>query len=77
MLEEADTQGLSVSIEAADTCHCNDGKTFDECNNVYHIEALDSRAATYEALNKLDHAMADAERILEMAPRRPDVSHLE
>lgn len=56
------------------TCHCKVGRMFNKCNRVHHIQALDLRAATYEALHKLDQAKKDAEWILELAPHLPDVS---
>ncbi|KAG6164801.1 hypothetical protein E4U11_000891 [Claviceps purpurea] len=46
----------------------NNGK----CDNVHHIEALDSRAAAFEAMGELDSATDDAEWILELAPQLPD-----
>ncbi|CCE29320.1 uncharacterized protein CPUR_03013 [Claviceps purpurea 20.1] len=56
------------------TCHCeasanlNNGK----CDNVHHIEALNGRAAAFEAMGDLDRATHDAERILVLAPELPD-----
>ncbi|CCE29345.1 uncharacterized protein CPUR_03038 [Claviceps purpurea 20.1] len=46
----------------------NNGK----CDNVHHIEALDSRAAAFEAMGELDSAADDAEWILQLAPQLPD-----
>lgn len=57
-------------------CHCSVGKTFNKCGNVVHIQALDYRAATFEALQQLERAKKDAEWILELAPRFPDVRYL-
>lgn len=64
----------SIFKEAMYTCKCEVGKTFSKCDNKNHIQALDYRAATFEALEKLDRAKRDAEWILELAPRLPDVS---
>lgn len=71
--EKVAAEGGSIFKEAMYTCSCDVGKTFSKCNNVHHIQALDFRAATFEALDKLDRAMKDAEWILELAPRLPDV----
>jgi F-box/TPR repeat protein Pof3 len=49
------------------------GRTFNKCDNLLHIQALDYRAATFEAMNELERARKDAEWILELAPRLPDV----
>ncbi|KAG6163699.1 hypothetical protein E4U11_001722 [Claviceps purpurea] len=56
------------------TCHCavNEDLKSGKCDNVYHIEALDSRAAAFEAMGDLDSATDDAEWILELAPQLPD-----
>ncbi|KAM5352315.1 hypothetical protein ACJ41O_005038 [Fusarium nematophilum] len=54
------------------TCTCPVGKTFNKCDNKYHIQALDYRAATWEELQELGRARRDAEWILELAPRLPD-----
>ncbi|GAB0145379.1 hypothetical protein EsHS_00005810 [Epichloe bromicola] len=62
----------SIFKEAMYNCRCDVGRTFNKCNNIHHIQALDFRAATFEALEKLDRAMKDAEWILELAPRLPD-----
>ncbi|KAG6015932.1 hypothetical protein E4U54_002691 [Claviceps lovelessii] len=70
--EKVAAEGGSIFKEAMYTCSCDVGKTFSKCNNVHHIQALDFRAATFEALDKLDRAMKDAEWILELAPRLPD-----
>ncbi|EXV04435.1 tetratricopeptide domain protein [Metarhizium robertsii] len=58
--------------EAMYNCKCDVGRTFNKCDNRNHIQALDYRAATFEALGKLDRAKKDAEWILELAPRLPD-----
>ena len=55
-------------------CICHVGKTFNKCDYELHIKALDYRAATFEALKELERAKRDAEWILELAPRMPDVS---
>ncbi|CCE33163.1 uncharacterized protein CPUR_07087 [Claviceps purpurea 20.1] len=70
--EKVAAQGGSIFREAMYTCHCDVGRMFSKCDNGYHIQILDFRAATFEALGKLDHAMKDAEWILELAPRLPD-----
>ncbi|CCE33860.1 uncharacterized protein CPUR_07788 [Claviceps purpurea 20.1] len=70
--EAVAAQGGSIVREAMYTCHCDVGRTFSKCDNVYHIQALNSRAATYGALGKLDRAVKDAEWMLELAPRLPD-----
>ncbi|KAG6156218.1 hypothetical protein E4U11_005697 [Claviceps purpurea] len=70
--EKVAVQGGSIFREAMYTCHCDVGRIFSKCDNGYHIQALESRAATFEALGKLDHSMKDAEWILELAPRLPD-----
>ncbi|KAG6159134.1 hypothetical protein E4U11_004397 [Claviceps purpurea] len=58
------------------TCHCEDSGNLNngKCDNVHHIEALNGRAAAFEAMGDLDRATRDAERILELAPELPDVS---
>lgn len=67
----------SIFKEAMYNCKCEVGKTFNKCDNKNHIQALDYRAATFEALEKLDRAKKDAEWMLELAPRLPDVgTHL-
>lgn len=55
------------------TCKCSVGQVFSKCDNALHIQALDYRAATFEALNELERAKKDAEWILELAPRLPEV----
>ncbi|KAG6152098.1 hypothetical protein E4U11_007636, partial [Claviceps purpurea] len=70
--EKIASQGGSIFKEAVEICPCNVGILFKKCDNSHHIQALDSRAATYEALSKLDQAIKDAEWILELAPRLPD-----
>ncbi|CCE31692.1 uncharacterized protein CPUR_05546 [Claviceps purpurea 20.1] len=70
--EHVAAQGGSIFREAMYTCHCEVGKTFSKCDNEHHILALDLRAASFEAMDKLVHAMRDAEWILELAPRLPD-----
>ncbi|KAJ3524291.1 hypothetical protein NM208_g12114 [Fusarium decemcellulare] len=65
-------EGGSIFNEAMYTCTCPVGKTFNKCDNQHHIQALDYRAATWEALQELDRARKDAEWILELAPRLPD-----
>ncbi|KAG6159132.1 hypothetical protein E4U11_004395 [Claviceps purpurea] len=72
--EKVATQGGSIFREALHTCHCDVGKNFSQCDNGHHIQALCSRAETFEEMGKLDDAMKDAEWILELAPRLPDVS---
>lgn len=63
----------SILDEAMHTCVCDVGKTFDKCSNHVHIMALDYRAGTFEAINELGRAQRDAEWMLELAPRMPDV----
>lgn len=72
--EQVVLDGGSIFNEAMYKCTCSVGKTFNKCENVFHIQALDYRAATFEALNELERARRDAEWILELAPRLPDVS---
>lgn len=63
----------SIFHEAMYNCTCDVGKTFNKCDNELHIKALDYRAATFEAMQELDRARKDAEWMLELAPRFPDV----
>ncbi|CCE33753.1 uncharacterized protein CPUR_07679 [Claviceps purpurea 20.1] len=70
--EKVAAQGGSIFQEAMHTCHCDVGRMFSKCDNGYHIQALESRAAIFEALGNLDHAMKDAEWMLELAPGLPD-----
>ncbi|CCE29408.1 uncharacterized protein CPUR_03101 [Claviceps purpurea 20.1] len=70
--EQVAGQGGSIFKEAMYTCHCDVGREFNKCDNMYHIQALDFQAITFEALGKLDHAVKNAEWILELAPRLPD-----
>jgi hypothetical protein len=55
------------------TCSCEVSKKFNKCSNLTHIAALDYRAATYEAMLKVQHAQRDAEWLLEIAPRSIEV----
>ncbi|KAM3482883.1 hypothetical protein MY8738_003683 [Beauveria namnaoensis] len=66
-------KGGSIFHEAMYTCSCSVGKMFNKCDNPVHIKALDYRAATFESMKELDRAKRDAEWILELAPRLPDV----
>ncbi|KAI5462561.1 hypothetical protein BGZ63DRAFT_384182 [Mariannaea sp. PMI_226] len=59
----------SIFNEAMYNCKCSVGKTFNKCDKPLHIQALDYRAATFEALGELARAQRDAEWILELAPR--------
>jgi hypothetical protein len=52
---------------------CGIGQKFGKCDNEYHIKALDYRAAVHEAQNRIDLAREDAEWLLELAPRKPEV----
>ncbi|KAM0429331.1 hypothetical protein ACHAPT_006546 [Fusarium lateritium] len=70
--EKVAQEGGSIFNEAMYTCKCPVGKTFNKCDDKHHIQALDYRAATWEALQELDRARRDAEWILELAPRLPD-----
>lgn len=63
----------SIFNEAMYNCKCFVGKTFNKCDNPKHIQALDYRAATFEAMGELERAKKDAEWMLELAPRFPDV----
>lgn len=65
---------MSIFFEALNTCNCDVGKIFSNCDNPLHLQALDYRAATFEALGALDRSRKDAEWMLEIAPRCPDVS---
>ncbi|KAH7149550.1 hypothetical protein B0J13DRAFT_621398 [Dactylonectria estremocensis] len=67
--EKVALEGGSIFNEAMYTCKCSVGKTFNKCDNALHIQALDYRAATFEALQELNRAQRDAEWILELAPR--------
>ncbi|KAL6415073.1 hypothetical protein AUP68_01615 [Ilyonectria robusta] len=67
--EKVALEGGSIFNEAMYTCQCSVGKTFNKCENLLHIQALDYRAATFEALQELARAQRDAEWILELAPR--------
>jgi F-box/TPR repeat protein Pof3 len=71
--EKAAAEGRSIFNEALHNCKCEVGKTFDQCDNKLHIQALDYRAATFEAMGELDRARRDADWMLELAPRLPDV----
>ncbi|RMJ06420.1 hypothetical protein CDV36_013980 [Fusarium kuroshium] len=70
--EKVAQEGGSIFNEAMYTCKCPVGKMFNKCDNKHHIQAIDYRAATWEALQELDRARRDAEWILELAPRLPD-----
>ncbi|CCE31413.1 uncharacterized protein CPUR_05266 [Claviceps purpurea 20.1] len=65
---------LSIQFGNSKCCHCvlsrysGNGK----CDNVHHLEALNGRAATFEAMGEFDLAKKQAEWILEMAPQLPD-----
>ncbi len=72
--EQVAAEDGSIFNEAMYKCSCPVGKTFNKCDHELHIKALDYRAATFEALKELDRARRDAEWILELAPRLPDVS---
>lgn len=71
--EKVALEGGSIFNEAMYTCKCSVGKTFNKCENLLHIQALDYRAATFEALQELARAQRDAEWILELAPRLLEV----
>lgn len=71
--EKVALEGGSIFNEAMYTCQCSVGKTFNKCENLLHIQALDYRAATFEALQELARAQRDAEWILELAPRLLEV----
>ncbi|KAG6158315.1 hypothetical protein E4U11_004789 [Claviceps purpurea] len=70
--EKIASQGGSIFKEAVEICPCNVGILLKRCDDPHHIQALDFRAASYEALGKLNQAIKDAEWILELAPRLPD-----
>lgn len=63
----------SIFNEAMYTCTCDVGKTFSKCDAANHIRALDYRAATFEAMGELERSKLDAEWLLELAPRLPEV----
>ncbi|KAK7427099.1 hypothetical protein QQZ08_006368 [Neonectria magnoliae] len=70
--EKVALEGGSIFKEAMYNCKCLVGKTFNKCDNSLHIQALDYRAATFEAIPDLGRAQKDAEWILELAPRLLD-----
>uniref|UniRef100_A0A8H7KB55 F-box domain-containing protein n=1 Tax=Bionectria ochroleuca TaxID=29856 RepID=A0A8H7KB55_BIOOC len=65
--EEVASRNGSIFDEAM-KCTCEIGKSFNQCRNSLHIQALNYRAATFEAMNELVRARKDAEWILELAP---------
>lgn len=71
--ESVAAENGSIFNEAMYTCTCDVGKTFNKCDNPLHIKALDYRAATFEAIKEFGRAKKDAEWMLELAPRLPDV----
>lgn len=71
--EDVASKDGSIFNEAMYSCTCSVGKTFNKCDKDDHIQALDYRAATFEALEELERARRDAEWMLELAPRRLDV----
>lgn len=72
--EEVAAKGGSIFDEAMYKCTCAVGKTFGKCSSLLHIQALDYRAATWEAMKELDRARKDAEWMIELSPRVLDVS---
>lgn len=64
----------SVYAEATKECKCGAEKTWGRCHREGHVQALDYRAACFEKMGKLDMARRDAEWLLEIAPRRLEVS---
>ncbi|CAF3568598.1 unnamed protein product [Fusarium graminearum] len=66
------SEGGSIFNEAMYTCECTVRTTFNKCDNMLHIQALDYRAATFEDIKELERAQKDAEWMLELAPRLPD-----
>ncbi|CCE33863.1 uncharacterized protein CPUR_07791 [Claviceps purpurea 20.1] len=71
--EEVGISGESIFEEAMlDHETCGVPWKYSKCDNVHHIQALDLRAAMYEATGKLDLAVRDAEWMLELAPQLPD-----
>ncbi|KPM43089.1 hypothetical protein AK830_g3459 [Neonectria ditissima] len=70
--EKVALEGGSIFKEAMYNCKCSVGKTFNKCDNYLHVQALDYRAATFEAIPDLGRAQKDAEWILELAPRLLD-----
>lgn len=71
--EDVASKDESIFTEAMYNCKCSVGKTFNKCDKDIHIQALDYRAAAFEALKELERARRDAEWMLELAPRRLDV----
>ncbi|RCI13307.1 hypothetical protein L249_1032 [Ophiocordyceps polyrhachis-furcata BCC 54312] len=67
----------SIYDEAMFTCTCDASKLFSKCEDVVHLAALDSRAATFEALRELDRAEADAKWMLELAPGLPHADRVQ
>lgn len=74
--EKVASEGGSIFNEAMYTCECTVRRTFNKCDNKLHIQALDYRAATFEDIKELERAQKDAEWMLELAPRLPDVRTL-
>ncbi|PTD02670.1 hypothetical protein FCULG_00009797 [Fusarium culmorum] len=70
--EKVASEGGSIFNEAMYTCECTVRTTFNKCDNMLHIQALDYRAATFEDIKELERAQKDAEWMLELAPRLPD-----
>lgn len=64
----------SIFEVACKSCDCSIGRVFGKCDDKWHIQALDLRAACYEALHELAEARNDAEWMLELAPRSLTVS---
>ena len=67
------SENKSFLDEVMKACQCA-AKPQEKCSNELHIHALDSRAAVFEKMDQIDRAKKDAEWILELAPRLPQVS---
>ncbi|KAG6158124.1 hypothetical protein E4U11_004875 [Claviceps purpurea] len=67
-----DDRGSIFRSAMRDHVDCEVPWKYSKCDDVLHIEALDLRAATYEAMGKLDLAIKDAEWMVELAPQLPD-----
>ncbi|PHH80151.1 hypothetical protein CDD80_2689 [Ophiocordyceps camponoti-rufipedis] len=68
--EAIEKDHISILEASLRPCKCIAGG-FEKCDDLLHIKALDYRSATFEALDQMDRAEADAIWILELAPSLP------